>query len=421
MEAFKIDGSRKLKGEIKVQGAKNAVLPILAASVLNQGITKINNCPKILDVESMLNILIETGCKVEWEEDSIIINSKDVDQSSIPEKFVREMRSSIILLGSILGIQKKIKISFPGGCSIGTRPIDLHLKSLRKMNVFIEEKNGFIECKTNKIIGNKIILDYPSVGATENIMLAAVLSEGETSIYNCAKEPEIVELQNFLNAMGAQVKGAGNDIIVIKGVNALHDVEYTIMPDRIVAGTYLIAAAITKGELYLKGTINDHFSPITAKLLESGCHIKEYINSIYVKAPEQLKSIDHIRTLPYPGFPTDMQSQFMSLLTICEGTSIITETVFESRFKNVSELTKMGADIITEDRTAIIKGVKKLNGAQVSAKDLRGGAGLILAGLAAEGITYVKNISHVKRGYENIINDFHSIGAKIEEINLKGD
>ncbi|TCT16858.1 UDP-N-acetylglucosamine 1-carboxyvinyltransferase [Natranaerovirga pectinivora] len=418
---FRIAGGNQLKGEIKVQGAKNAVLPVLAGVVLNRGTSRIKNCPKILDVECMIKILKEVGCKVQWEGDVLIIDSKNINTSIIPEKYVREMRSSIILLGSILGRMKSVKISFPGGCSIGTRPIDLHLKALKKMNVEVVEKSGYIECKTSKIIGNKINLDYPSVGATENIMLAAVLSEGETYISNAAKEPEIIELQSFLNKMGGNIQGAGTDEIIIKGVSQLHDVEFTIMPDRIVAGTYLAAAAITNGEIHLKNTINQHFSSATSKLIEMGCYIREYSDSIYLRAPERLKAVDLIRTQPYPGFPTDMQSQFMSLLTNCDGTSVITETIFESRFKSVGELMKMGANIITEGRSAIIKGPTKLNGAEVFAKDLRGGAALIIAALSAEGVSIIKDVQHVLRGYEDVVGDLKSLGATMDLINIAGD
>lgn len=413
MDALKINGGNRLEGEITIQGAKNAVLPVLAGAVLNKGSTVLYNCPKISDVESMINILMEIGCCVHWEGNALIINAKNIMTCVIPENFVREMRSSIILLGSVLGRLNNVIISFPGGCSIGTRPIDLHLKALRQMNVEIIEKHGFIKCKTNKIIGCEVNLDYPSVGATENIMLAAVQSEGVTKINNAAKEPEIVDLQNFLNAMGAKVSGAGTDEILIKGVKKLHDVEYTIIPDRIVAGTYLVADAMASGSIVLKNTINSHLNAITAKLREMGCHIKEYDKAISISAPEKLYSIDIIRTQPYPGFPTDMQSQIMSALSVAEGTSILSETIFEARFKHVNELQKMGANIIIDGRTAIIKGIRRLNGAEVYAKDLRGGAALILAGLNADGITYVNDIEHVLRGYEDIVRDLKQIGADI--------
>lgn len=416
MGAFLISGGNQLRGELKIQGAKNAVLPVIAGAVLNKGVSYIYNCPRITDVENMLNILRCIGCKVIWEKNKLIIDSKNIDTYEIPEKFVREMRSSIILLGSVLGRLKKVKISFPGGCSIGTRPIDLHLKALKKMNVDIKENFGYIECSSTKIIGKDIILDYPSVGATENIMLAAVLSDGVTRIKNAAKEPEIVELECYLNKMGAKIKGAGTDEIVIKGVSELHDVEYTIMSDRIVAGTYMIATAITNGKVVLRDTINTHFSSLTSKLREIGCSIKEYNDAVEVDGRNKLKSVDIVRTQPYPGFPTDMQSQILSLLTVVEGTSIITENIFEARFKNANELTKMGAEIIIEGKTAIIKGIKRLSSAELYSKDLRGGAGLVIAGLNADGISYVHDIHYILRGYEDIVSDLQCIGADIKYV-----
>ncbi|MCT4596328.1 MAG: UDP-N-acetylglucosamine 1-carboxyvinyltransferase [Vallitalea sp.] len=414
MGKYIIEGGYSLSGEIKVQGSKNAVLPLLAATVLNKGKTYLHNCPKIHDVDSMLNILASIGCIIKWEDDVLIIDSSVINTYIIPEKYVQMMRSSIILLGSVLGRLKNVKIGFPGGCSIGTRPIDLHLKALRQMNISIEDKYGYIECSTDKIIGNKVSLDYPSVGATENIMLTAVLSEGVTTINNAAKEPEIVELQEFLNKMGAKVKGAGTDTITIEGVNELDSVEYRIMPDRIVAGTYMCAAAITGGEILLKDVCKSHLNATITKSIEMGCIVKEFDNQLLIKVPEKLKSIDLLRTQPYPGFPTDMQAQLMSCLSIAHGTSIIAETIFESRYKHVAELVKMGADIITDGRIAVIKGVDKLNGAEVFAEDLRGGAALVLAGLNAEGTTIVNNAIHILRGYEKLENDLSLLGAKVK-------
>ncbi|MCT4545364.1 MAG: UDP-N-acetylglucosamine 1-carboxyvinyltransferase [Vallitalea sp.] len=414
MGKYIIEGGYSLNGEIKVQGSKNAVLPLLAATVLNEGKTYFYNCPKILDVYNMLNILKSIGCVIKWEDDVLIIDSSVITTHVIPEKYVQRMRSSIILLGSVLGRLKNVKISFPGGCSIGTRPIDLHLKALKQMNVDIKDRHGFIECRTNKIIGNKINFDYPSVGATENIMLTAVLSDGITIINNAAKEPEITELQEFLCKMGAKIKGAGTDTITIEGVKKLKTVEYRIMPDRIVAGTYLCAAAATSGEVLLKNVCKNHLISTITKIEEMGCNIKEYDDSILVKTPKRLKSLDLIRTQPYPGFPTDMQAQLMSCLVIARGTSIIAETIFESRFKHVSELVRMGADIIIDGRIAVIKGVPKLNGAEVFAEDLRGGAALILAGLGAEETTIVNNANHILRGYENLDKDLNTLGAKVK-------
>ncbi|QUI23208.1 UDP-N-acetylglucosamine 1-carboxyvinyltransferase [Vallitalea pronyensis] len=414
MGKFIIEGGYSLSGEVKVQGSKNAVLPLLAATVLNKGKTYFYNCPKILDVYNMLNILAGIGCMIEWEDDVLIIDSSVITTHIIPEKYVQMMRSSIILLGSVLSRLKNVKICFPGGCSIGTRPIDLHLKALKQMNVAIKDRHGFIECHTNKIIGNHVSLDYPSVGATENIMLTAVLSEGTTVINNAAKEPEILELQEFLNKMGAKVHGAGTDTISIQGVSELQSVEYRIMPDRIVAGSYMCAVASAGGEVLLKDVCKSHMNATISKMQEMGCVMKEYDKNILIQAPKKLQSIDLLRTQPYPGFPTDMQAQIMNCFVIADGTSIIAETIFESRYKHVAELVKMGADIITDGRIAVIKGVSRLNGAEVFAEDLRGGAALVLAGLGAEGETVVNHAHHILRGYENLDQDLGLLGAKIK-------
>lgn len=414
MGKFIIEGGYNLSGEVKVQGSKNAVLPLLAATVLNKGKTYLHNCPRISDVHNMLNILAAIGCVIEWEKDVLVIDSSVITTHVIPEKYVQMMRSSIILLGSVLSRLKSVKICFPGGCSIGTRPIDLHLKALKQMNVDIKDRHGFIECSTDKIIGNGVSLDYPSVGATENIMLTAVLSEGTTVINNAAKEPEIVELQEFLNKMGAKVSGAGSDTIHVEGVSKLQSVAYRIMPDRIVAGSYMCAVASAGGEVLLKDVCMDHMNATITKIQEMGCELTPYDNDVLVKTPKRLVSIDFLRTLPYPGFPTDMQAQLMSCLVTAKGTSIIAETIFESRYKHVAELVKMGADIITDGRIAVIKGVEGLNGAEVFAEDLRGGAALVLAGLGADGQTVVNHAHHILRGYENLAEDLRMLGAKIK-------
>ncbi|NLK21413.1 MAG: UDP-N-acetylglucosamine 1-carboxyvinyltransferase [Epulopiscium sp.] len=415
MGKFYIDGGRRLEGRLRVQGGKNAVLPIIAATVLNGDISYIQDCPQILDVFTMIRILESIGCNVRWDDKTLIVDSTTISSYEVPEDLVREMRSSIVLLGSILGRCKKIVISYPGGCPLGPRPIDLHLKALKKLGVQIKEEHGFIICEAPKLVGSKIHLDFPSVGATENIMLAAVLAEGTTTIYNAAKEPEIKDLQNFLNGMGAKVSGASTDVIYIEGIKSLKKVEHKVIPDRIVVGTYLAAAAITGGEVQLTNVDANHIQAITSKLREIGCRIIEEKDSIYLKAPKQLKSLDIIRTQPYPGFPTDMQAQMMAILTVARGTSIITETVFESRYKHAEELIRMGADITLEGRTAIIKGVKDLTGTTVCAKDLRGGAALIIAGLISEGITVVEGAKHIIRGYEQIDKDLNSLGAKIQK------
>lgn len=415
MGQYHICGGKKLNGEVAVTGSKNAVLPILAATVLNSAINCIHNCPQILDSKTMVEILRSIGCKVVYEGNTIIVDSSFANSYEVPEKPVKEMRSSIIFLGSMIGRFKKTVVTYPGGCELGPRPIDLHLKALRQMGVSIKEEQGFIICEAEKLSGSNISLDFPSVGATENIMLAAVLAEGRTIINNAAKEPEILDLQKFLIAMGAKVCGAGTGTIYIDGVKNLHEVEYTVMPDRIIAGTLLVAGAITKGEIVLNNVDVTHICSIVSKLKECGCNILENKNSLYLKAPDTLKPVD-IRTYPYPGFPTDMQPQFMTMLTLARGTSIIIETVFESRYKHIPELIRMGANISVDSRTAVVKGVVALKGASVTSMDLRGGAALILAGLATDGETTVDNSKHIERGYENIENMFNSLGAEIKFI-----
>lgn len=416
MGKYSVVGGRRLEGEVTVQGSKNAVLPILAATVLNKGRTYLHNCPKISDVYNMINILKAIGCYVLWEDDLLIIDSSVIVTDKIPETYVQTMRSSIIVLGSVLGRLKSVMISFPGGCSIGVRPIDLHIKALKQMNIDIFDTSGFLKCSTKEIKGNTIHLDYPSVGATENIMLVAVLSSGVTKIYNAAKEPEIIELELFLNAMGAKVSGAGSDCIIIEGVNHLRDVEYHVMSDRIVAGTFLTATAIAGGEILLKNIHKDQLDAICSKVEEMGCFVKNNDSQLFMRSDGDLNAINRIRTQPHPGFPTDMQAQMMACLTIAKGTSIISETIFESRFKHVPELTKMGADIIIEGRLAIVKGVHKLQGSEVFAEDLRGGAALIIAGLVAEGKTVVNNAHHIIRGYENFDLRLRELGADITYI-----
>lgn len=413
MGKFVVTGGNKLEGELRVHGAKNAVLPILAATILNNNTSIIHDCPNIKDVDTMVTILERLGCKVKKENNTLVIDSSQMDQVKVPEELVREMRSSIILLGSILGRHGEVIISYPGGCSIGHRPIDLHLKALRQLGVQIEEKQGYIYCKASKIKGDEITLDFPSVGATENIMLAAVFGKGNTVIYNPAKEPEIVDLQNFLNSMGGSVRGAGTNKIVINGIKELYSTEYNVIPDRIVAGTYLMAAAITGSEITLTNVEKDHMYSVLSKLREMGCELRYGGRRIKISAPEQIKPVDVIRTQTYPGFPTDMQAQTMAVLTVSSGTSVITEHIFESRYKHAEELIRMGANIQLEGRTAIIKGVNNLFGTEVIAKDLRGGASLVLAGLKADDVTTVLDSIHVERGYEDIARDLSLLGADI--------
>ena len=417
MSEYHISGGKRLSGQLKVYGAKNAVLPMLAAAVLSKNVSIIHNCPEISDTFMAIKILEGVGAKVTMENDTAIINAADVDNCEVPEKYVREMRSSIIFLGSMLARCGKVKISYPGGCPLGERPIDLHIKGMRALGATVIEEPDFIFAEAKKLIGSRIHLDLPSVGATENIMLAAVLAEGQTIISNAAKEPEIVDLQNFLLSMGAKVTGAGSDIIVIDGVDIddLHDCEHSVMADRIVAGTYLCAAAITSGELILTNTIPEHLYPILSKLTEAGCDIQVEGSKIYLYAPNRLSAIERVRTHPHPGFPTDMQPQLMALLSTAWGVSIIEETLFESRNKHVPELNRMGADItlLSNGMTSVINGPNELRGANVECMDLRGGAALIIAGLGAKGMTVVKNSKFVERGYVKIEEDLRKIGADI--------
>ena len=417
MSKFIIQGGSKLNGEIRIGGAKNAVLPILAATVMNSAENILFDCPNLKDVDTMIKILRSIGCQVSFEEHVLNVDSSTLSSHIIPEYLVREMRSSIFLMGPMLARCGKVKISYPGGCEIGPRPIDLHLKALKELGVRINESHGFLECEVGNLVGCEIQLDYPSVGATENTMLAAVMAKGVTKIRNAAKEPEIVDLQDFLNKMGAKIKGAGTSEIIIECANKLKSTEHKIIPDRIVAGTILIAGAITQGDITLNNIIVDHIRPIIAKLKEAGCLILEKDHSLKLVAPERPRAVEIIKTLPYPGFPTDMQAQFMALMTIAKGTSMITETIFENRYKHVDELTRMGAKIKIDGRVAVVRGVKNLTGANVSAKDLRGGAALVLAGLAAKGRTVVDDIGHIERGYDRFDDMLQQIGANMYRIN----
>ncbi len=412
MSSYIIEGGNKLEGEVNISGSKNASLPIIAASILNSNITRLYNVPNIHDTQITLEILKILGCKVTKKSDKIIIDSRKMDKTEIPEELMRQMRSSVVLAGAIVGRFKNTKISYPGGCDIGSRPIDLHLTGFRRLGIEVEEESGYIKCKCEKIIGNTIQLDFPSVGATENIMLASVLAEGETIITNAAMEPEIVDLQNMLNKMGAKIKGAGTNIVQITGVKNLKEVSYTIMPDRIEAGTFLCAGAITGGKIKLNNVNPSHLTPILHKLEECGCKIETQKCFIKLEAPKKLKAVD-IKTMPYPGFPTDMQSIFVAVLAVSKGTSIIVENIFENRYKYTNELKRMGAKITVEGKTAVIKGIRRFSGANVNSTDLRGGAALVIAGLAAKGKTTVNNIEYILRGYEKLDKKLSLLGAKI--------
>lgn len=408
-----VEKSPPLRGNVRISGAKNAALPILAASLLGTEDIILEDVPKLKDVEIMCEVLTSLGSKVDYLGEGVIrINSAGINNYETSYELMSKMRASFLVMGPLLTRMGKTKNSMPGGCAIGTRPIDLHLKGFKALGATIDIDHGNIGAYTEKLVGDKIYLDFPSVGATENIMMAATMAEGETIIDNAAMEPEIVDLSNFLNKLGADIKGAGTSTIRIKGVKKLGGARHSIIPDRIEAGTFMVAAAITGGDVVIENVINSHVKPIIAKLKEAGCTVEEGVDSIRVIGNNELKAID-IKTLPYPGFPTDMQAQFMALMTILKGTSVVIETVFENRFMHVDELKKMGADIKIDDRSAIINGVKQLKGAVVKASDLRAGAALVLAGLVAEGITEIENVYHIDRGYDGIEAKFTGLGAII--------
>ena len=412
MEKYIIHGGRRLDGEIKIQSSKNAVLPIIAGSILTDEQVVIKNCPKIKDVMAMLDILSHLGVKWIFEEDDLIINASSIDKFSIPQNLAGELRSSIFMLGALISRFKKARLFFPGGCDIGLRPIDMHLSALSKLGVIISDVNGEINCISNQIVGRDICLDFPSVGATENIILASVFAKGKTQIFNPAKEPEIVDLMNFLNSMGAKIYGAGTSTILIEGVKSLHGTEYKPISDRIECGTYLIATAIAGGEVKLTNCTAKNISLLVHKLCDNTCKINIKNDIIYIKSGSVKKSFS-FTTGPYPMFPTDLQAQAMSLLTVCNGVSVVSENVFEMRFRHIPELIKMGANVIVKGKNAIVTGVERLNGAMVSANDLRGGAALVLAGLNAEGETIVNNVSHIERGYYQMDKKLLSLGADI--------
>lgn len=416
MNKLVIDGGIPLRGEIQVQGAKNAVLPILAASLVADGKCVIHNCPWLRDVEKTKQILERLGCRVTFDRGTVTVDSSTLTGCKIDERLMREMRSSIIFLGAILTAYGKAVVGMPGGCPIGLRPIDLHLKALRKMGAEITEEHGYLRCEGENIKGCDIHLDFPSVGATENIMLAAVKADGITVITNAAREPEIADLANFLNSMGAKVSGAGSSVVSIKGVKKLSGSEYTIMPDRIAAQTYLIAAMITGGAIRLTCSDASHMQAGLSVLREMGGRIRQDGNSVTLKSSGKIKNIHILKTMPYPGFPTDIQSPFMALSCVADGTSVFVENIFENRFRHVDELVRMGADIKVEGRSAVVRGVKKLSGANVEAHELRGGAALVLAALAAEGRSVVRGTDFIDRGYENIEGYLSACGASIRRV-----
>ncbi len=412
MNRYIINGGKKLSGCLRVHGAKNAVLPIMAAAVLSGDRCKIYDCPNLSDVRHTINILKTIGCSVEFKDDVLTIDSSGINNWEIPEDLMREMRSSIIFLGALAGKMGRARLCAPGGCELGNRPIDLHIKALRELGMQIREENGFIEASTQWLHPGDIHLSFPSVGATENIILSTVRLNGETTISNAAKEPEITDMCDFLNKMGARIEGAGTEFIKITGVPHLHGAEHKVMPDRIVASTIMCAAMTTHSEIELLNVRSAHLGAIVSVLRESGAKIEFFKDKMYIRAPEKIKNIDMIKTQVYPGFPTDAQSPFMAALCFAFGTSVIVESIFDSRYKIIPELCKMGADILQDGRVAIIKG-QKLTGAHVRAMDLRGGAALVVAALGAEGESIVEGIEYIDRGYVGLSDMLKKLGADI--------
>lgn len=412
-----VTGGRRLSGEVRISGAKNAVLPIIVATLLSEGCCVLEDVPRLADVQIIKDVLLSLGAEITFQDNTMEINGAPVDKVQAPVEYIKKMRASVLIMGPLLARFGRAVLSLPGGCAIGARPIDLHLKGLETLGAAIQIRDDEVVAEVpggGRLKGERIFLRVPSVGATENLMMAASLAEGTTVIENAAEEPEIVDLANFLNAMGADVRGAGTNVIRINGVERLHGAEHTIIPDRIEAGSYLLAGAITGSTVRVTNCIADHLRPVLDKIVESGSVIEvdEVANAVTVHGTDKILPVD-IKTLPYPGFPTDMQSQFMAYLTLAEGTSQVTETIFENRFMHVEELRKLGANIQTEGRNAFVNGVAKLHGASVRATDLRAGAALIIAGLAAEGETTIGDLYHLDRGYEDLIGKFQSLGADI--------
>ena len=414
MDKLIIEGGRKLSGTVKISGAKNAVLPVIAASLLASTPSVIEEVPDLDDVRTIAEVLRYLGLTTRWEEpDRLYVDSTGIKSCEASYELVRKMRASFLVMGPLLARFQEARISQPGGCAIGTRPIDLHLKGFEALGAEIILGHGFIEARAPKgLVGAGIYLDFPSVGATENIMMAASLAKGQTILENAAQEPEIVDLANYLNAMGAKVRGAGTNVIKIEGVRQLTGTNYAVIPDRIEAGTYMVAAAMTGGDVVIKNVLFEHMKPLVAKLKEAGVAIEEDVDQVRVHAPEALRSVD-IKTLPYPGFPTDMQAQFMALMTVANGSSVVTETVFENRFMHVDELKRMGASIKIDGRAAVVEGVPYLTGCPVTATDLRAGAALVIAGLAARGTTEIGAVYHIDRGYDKFVDKLRGLGAEI--------
>ena len=416
MEQYVIKGGNPLNGEVEIGGAKNAALAILAAAIMTDETVTIENLPNVRDINVLLQAIAEIGAMVDRiDAHTVKINGSFIKDVTVDNEFIRRIRASYYLIGALLGKYKKAEVALPGGCDIGSRPIDLHIKGFRAMGAEVDIAHGLVIAEAEKLNGTHIYLDKVSVGATINIMMAASMAEGKTVIENAAKEPHVVDVANFLNSMGANIRGAGTDVIRIVGVEKLHKTEYSVIPDQIEAGTFMFAAAATGGDITVKNVIPKHLEATTAKLEEIGCEVEEFDDAVRVRAGRRLHRT-HVKTLPYPGYPTDMQPQIAVTLALAEGTSIVTESIFENRFKYADELSRMGANIKVEGNSAIIDGVRKLTGARVSAPDLRAGAALVIAGLAADGVTVVDDIVYIQRGYENFEEKLRSLGAEIERV-----
>lgn len=413
MSAYIIEGGHPLDGSVRIHGAKNSVLPILAACLLAPGECVIHNCPELSDVAASLDILRHLGCRAERQGDAVVVDASAPTGWDVPDALMREMRSSVIFLGAILARCGQASLSSPGGCELGPRPIDLHLSGLRMLGAEIDDTGGTLRCQAGKLTGREIVLGFPSVGATENLMLAACGAEGVTVLSNAAREPEIEDLQNFLNTCGGEVAGGGTSTVVIRGGRPLHGGTYTVIPDRIAAATYLCAAASAGGDVFLRGAREEHLSTVTAALREAGCRISGDSAGIACRCSGRLRAPGPVRTAPYPGFPTDAQAVLMAALLRCRGAAVFEENLFSSRYRHVDELTRMGADIRTSGRTAVVLGVERLHGAAVRCTDLRGGAALCVAALAADGETVISEITHIDRGYEHIERDLAALGADI--------
>ena len=408
-----VRGGNRLRGEVSIQGAKNSVLPILAATLLTGEQVELRGCPRLRDVDASVRILQALGCEAVWQGGSLIVDTAGLNGCTISDILMREMRSSAVFLGAILARCGQAELSYPGGCELGPRPIDLHLAGLRDLGAEIDDTGGMLHCRASQLSGRELVLALPSVGATENLMLAACGAAGTTVIYNAAREPEIVDLQNFLNACGGAVSGAGTSTVTVEGGKKLHGCSYTVMPDRIVAATYLFAAASAGGEIFLRGAVEQHLSTVTEALRKAGGCLSADQKGIAFCCRERLKSIRPVRTAPYPGFPTDAQAVLMAALLRSHGAPVFEENMFENRYRHVDELTRMGADIRVSGRVAVVAGVEKLHGAPVRCTDLRGGAALCVAALAAEGESQISEINHIDRGYENIARDLQALGADI--------